>query len=236
MNHYNCLIIDDEPIARDIIQAYCKHLPILHVVASCSNALEARQTMLHQHIDLIFLDINMPVLDGIAFLKTLKYQPQIIFTTAYKEFAADAFDLSACDYLVKPFSLDRFIVAADRAIEKLSSGEAIRSTGQPAATPDYFFVRAEGKIYKIHFIDFLFAEAQGNHTRIVTTQSIIMPTMAISGLEEMLPQFLFPRIHRSFIIAKSRITHIEGNRVFIGKNEIPIGSNYKEGFMSLLGL
>ena len=119
MNSIKCLVADDEPIARDILSNYCSHLPMLTVVAVCSNALEAKTEMQKQKVDILFLDINMPLLDGISFLKTLKDPPQVIFTTAYKEYALNAFDLAACDYLLKPFSLERFIVAVDKAIAQL---------------------------------------------------------------------------------------------------------------------
>lgn len=236
MNQYNCLIVDDEPIPRNIIQAYCSHLPMLHIVASCINSLEAKQTLQQHKTDIVFLDINMPVLNGIAFMRTLKHPPMVIFTTAYKEYAVDAFDLAACDYLLKPFSLERFIVAVDKAVEKLQAQPAELPKSQTTATEDYFFIKTDGKIFKVPFDVFLFAEAQGNYTRIVTTQTILLPTMPISSLEELLPRTLFPRVHRSYIIAQSKITHIEGNRVFVGKNEIPIGSNYKKDFLSMLGL
>ncbi|SFD14482.1 LytR/AlgR family response regulator transcription factor [Spirosoma endophyticum] len=148
MTSYNCLIVDDEPIARDIVQTYCGHLPNLHVIATCGNALEAKAIMQTQRIDILFLDINMPVLDGIAFLKTLKTQPQVIFTTAYKEHAVDAFDLSACDYLLKPFSLDRFIVAIDKAVEKLSLD--VINTSSTVKKDDYIFIRFDGKYIKFN--------------------------------------------------------------------------------------
>src|SRR5690348_13472420 len=121
----NCLIADDEPIAREIIQNYCAHLPNLKVVASCSNALEAKAAMQQQKVDILFLDINMPVLDGISFLKTIQHKPQVIFTTAYKEYALNAFDLAAVDYLLKPFSLERFIVAVDKALERINKPSAV---------------------------------------------------------------------------------------------------------------
>ena len=128
MNTLNCLIVDDEPIARDIIQNYCSHLDYLHVIAGCGNALEAKAILQSQAIDILFLDINMPVIDGVSFAKTLKHQPQIIFTTAYKEYAADAFDLAACDYLLKPFSFERFIIAIDKAMEKLQPVSSPKNT------------------------------------------------------------------------------------------------------------
>ena len=233
MNVFNCMIVDDEPIARDIIRAYCNHLPALNVVASCENAFDARLELQRQKIDIIFLDINMPVLDGIAFIKTLKVQPQVIFTTAYKEYALDAFDLSACDYLLKPFSLERFMMAIDKAMDALNASSQSKAETE---SQQFIFIKADARIYKVEFNDLLFAEAQGNYTRIVMTNAAILPVMTFSGFAEMLPPNLFLRVHRSFIINKSKITHIEGNRVYIGKYEIPIGSNYKEDFFRLLGV
>ncbi|MCE6988710.1 LytTR family DNA-binding domain-containing protein [Dyadobacter sp. CY323] len=127
MNKISCLIVDDEPIARDIIKSYCAHLPYLTVLASLGNALEAKTFLFQQKVDILFLDINMPVLDGVTFLKTLKNPPQVIFSTAYKEYAIDAFDLAACDYLLKPFSLDRFIIAVDKAMERIQPAAAFTS-------------------------------------------------------------------------------------------------------------
>lgn len=237
MSVYNCLIVDDEPIAREIIKTYCSHLPALQIVGLCGNALEAKAALQKHSIDIIFLDINMPVLNGIAFLKTLKHQPQVIFTTAYKEYAVDAFDLSAIDYLLKPFSLERFIVAVDKALERLQTPQPLQHTeATETKAENYIFIKTDGKIYKILFDDLLFAEANGNYTKIVTNEAVLLPTMTFSGFEELLPAVLFLRIHRSFIINKSKITHIEGNRVFIHKHEIPIGSNYKEEFLRRLGL
>lgn len=237
MTQLRCLIVDDEPIARDIVQSYCSHLDQLAVAASCGNALEAKQILQQQQIDLVFLDINMPVMDGVSFVKTLKYPPQIIFTTAYKEFAHQAFDLAACDYLLKPFSFDRFIIAVDKAIEKLQPTLPAKVL-QPEATPkeDFVFIKTEGKIFKVLHNELLFAEAQGNYTKVTTINQVLSPKMPFSTFEEMLPKTIFLRTHRSFLINKAKISHIEGNRVFINQNEIPIGSNYKESLMSHLGL
>ncbi|NQX55966.1 response regulator transcription factor [Pedobacter panaciterrae] len=236
MDRVNCLIVDDEPIARDIIKTYCSHLDYLNVVASCGNALEAKAVLQKQKIDILFLDINMPIMDGISFVKTMKDQPQIIFTTAYKEFAVDAFDLAACDYLLKPFSFDRFIIAVDKALEKLepkATMQAIEVSG--SANEDFIFIKTDGKIYKIGYDELLYAEAQGNYTKIITTSNFLLPKMPFSNFEELLPKQLFLRTHRSFIINKSKIGHIEGNRIFINNNEIPIGSNYKDQLLKDLG-
>jgi DNA-binding LytR/AlgR family response regulator len=237
MNRFNCLIADDEPIAREIIQGYCNHLPVLNVVASCANALDAKAALQQHSIDILFLDINMPVLDGIAFLKTVKDPPQVIFTTAYKEYALNAFDLAACDYLLKPFSLERFIVAVDKAIAQLNRSPLSASPGKTEArSADHLFIRTDSKIFKVLYKDILYAEANGNYTKIVTVQHTLIPGMTFSNFEQQLPRSLFIRVHRSFIINKSSISHIEGNRVFINRIEIPLGSNYKEAFLKELGL
>lgn len=235
----SCLIADDEPIARGIIEKYCACLPDLEVVASCGSALEAKSVLQKAEIDIIFLDINMPVLDGISFIKTLKYPPQIIFTTAYKEFALEAFDLAACDYLLKPFSLERFIIAVDKAMEKLrpSPGNTIFPAAEPAEKDaDFSFIKTDGKIYRVKHSDILYAEAKGNYTSIVTNRLRLLPAMTFTAIEAILPQHLFSRIHRSFIVNKSHITHIEGNRVYIADIALPIGSSYKEDFIKQLGM
>jgi DNA-binding LytR/AlgR family response regulator len=239
MNKINCLIVDDEPIARDILENYCQHMRELNIVGSCSNALEAKAALQNQAVDILFLDINMPVLDGISYARTLRHSPQIIFTTAYKEFAAEAFDLAACDYLLKPFSFDRFIVAVDKALEKLKPAAPkglVQSLAVSGEKEDFIFIKTDNKIYKIFFDELLYAEAQGNYTKIVTTTTTLMPKMVFSTFEELLQKTLFLRTHRSFIINKSKINHIEGNRIFINNTEIPIGSNYREQLIKSLGV
>ncbi|WP_158799993.1 LytTR family DNA-binding domain-containing protein [Pedobacter sp. L105] len=235
MDKVLCLIVDDEPVARDIIKTYCSHLDQLQIVASCGNALEAKRVLDQQKIDIVFLDINMPIMDGISFVKTLKYPIQVIFTTAYKEYAHSAFDLAACDYLLKPFSFDRFIVAVDKALEKIGPATQKIVEIMETKTEAFVFIKTDGKIYKIQYDELLFAEAQGNYTKITTTSYTLLPKMPFSNFEELLPKSLFLRTHRSFIINKSKINHIEGNRIMINTNEIPIGSNYREVLMNELG-
>lgn len=235
MNRLNCLIVDDEPISREIIAGYCHQLPWLQIVGSCDNALKAKMVLQEQKVDILFLDINMPVIDGISFLRTMKQPPRVIFTTAYKEYALDAFDLAAVDYLLKPFSLERFMMAVDKA-----AGQApdLRPaiTGEQKYPDEYVFIKTDGRIYKLAFDDLIYAEASGNYTKMVTGTHTLMPAMTFMAVEALLPAGNFLRIHRSFIINKSRIDHIEGNRVFMGGVEIPIGSNYKDDFLKALGL
>ena len=236
LDKFNCLIVDDEPIARQIIEIYCGHLLDVAVVASCGNALEAKYILQKERIDLLFLDINMPVLDGISFLKTLRNPPEIIFTTAYKEYALDAFDLAACDYLLKPFSLERFIIAVDKAKERLRPLKAPVVQLTETVPEAYIFIKSDGKIYKILFDELLYAEASGNHIKLITDKNTIISTMTFTALEEQLPKTKFLRLHRSFIINKAKISHIEGNRVFIGERQLPIGANYREAFLREIGV
>lgn len=236
LDKFKCLIVDDEPIARQIIEIYCGHLLDVAVVASCGNALEAKYVLQKEQIDLLFLDINMPVLDGISFLKTLRNPPEIIFTTAYKEYALDAFDLAACDYLLKPFSLERFIIAVDKAKERLRPFKAPLVQLTETVPEAYIFIKSDGKIFKILFEELLYAEASGNHIKLITEKNTIVSTMTFSALEEQLPKTKFLRLHRSFIINKAKINHIEGNRVFIGERQLPIGANYREAFLREIGV
>jgi DNA-binding LytR/AlgR family response regulator len=241
MMTYQCLIADDEPIARQIIETYCSHLPYLQVLASCGNALEAKQVLQQQEVDILFLDINMPVIDGLSFLRSLKKTPAVVLTTAYREYAVDAFELSVSDYLVKPFSMERFMKAVDKAIEKIQSTTTTpvsASASMPSENngTDYLFLKTDRKIYRVNYNDLLYAEASGNFTRFITTTEILTVGMTFTNAEELLPTHLFTRVHRSFIISKSKISLIEGNRVYIGKTEIPIGNSYKEGFLREIGM
>jgi DNA-binding LytR/AlgR family response regulator len=235
MELINCLIVDDEPLARALIVTYCGHFPMLRVAATCGNVFEAKEILKNEEIGILFLDVQLPILDGIGFLSTLKSQPQVIMTTAFKEYAATAFDLAVCDYLVKPFSLERFIIAVDKATERIK----ISSTGIKENTvqeEDYIFIKTDGKIYRIEYADFLYAEANGNYSKIFTRSQIYITATNFSSLEQLLPSRQFIKTHRSFIINKSKISRIEGNRVYIGEREIPIGKNYKHQLFQELGL
>ena len=239
MRIFNCVVVDDEPIAPEIVISYCAHLPVLKLIAVCNNALEAKQVLAEKNVDILFLDINMPVLSGLGFLKTLKQPPQVIFTTAYREYAVDAFDLSAADYLLKPFSLERFIVAVDKAVEKLSANTGLPNgiaSSETTTQNPAIIIKAEGKIYKLVPNEILYAEASGNYSKVVTSGYSIMPAMSFTSLVTMLNYPEFIRVHRSFIINRNHIRVIEGNRVFIEAREIPIGSSYKEDFIRELGI
>jgi DNA-binding LytR/AlgR family response regulator len=232
----NCLIVDDAPVARDILVQYCKLLPVLRIVGLCSNAFEARQKIQQQQVDLLLMDINMPVLSGIELLKTLKNPPLVVFTTAYKEFATDAFDLAACDYLLKPFSVERFIIAIDRVVEKLDP----KFTNKPETTSNipsnHLLLRTEGRINKLNYDQIVYLEANRNNTKVVTSGDHLISTTPLSSIEAQLPADLFFRVHRSFIINLSKFTSLQGNRIILGKSEVPLGGNYKSEFLKILGM
>lgn len=225
MQQINCLIIDDEPIARDLLVEYCSYMTALNIVAICTTAFEARAIILNRTVDLVFLDVNMPVLDGISFIKTLRNPPQIIITTAYREHAITAFDVGACDYLVKPFSLERFMQSVDKASKLLLPEQPV--TG---ANKEYILIKAENKIFNVKTEDVLFAESKGNYTHIFFKDKVLKPKLSLSAFEQLVPSGQFLRVHRSFIINRTKIKHIEGNIIAIDKYEVPLGSSFKERF------
>jgi DNA-binding LytR/AlgR family response regulator len=256
---YTCLIVDDEPIARQIVRSYAEQLPMLTVVQECKNALDALTFLQKNTVNIVFLDINMPALSGLSMVKTLTKLPQIIFTTAYHEHAVESYELNATDYLLKPFSFERFAKAVFKAIDNIqkelmshelitnskinSENKSENTPPQYKATlepenPEQIFIKADGKLHQVYFTDILFCEAMKNYTRIVLKNgNKIMPLVALSKIEEQLPvngQFL--RVHRSFIVGKTHIEAIEGNIISIGKASIPIGEQFREGFFKTIGL
>lgn len=233
----NCLIVDDAPVARDILVQYCKLLPVLHVVGLCSNAFEAREKIQQQQVDLLLMDVNMPVLSGIELLKTLKNSPLVVFTTAYREFATDAFDLAACDYLLKPFSIERFIIAIDRVVEKLNLKIAHKPESPSSIPSNHLLLRTEGRINKLNYDQIVYLEANRNNTKVVVTSGEhLISATPLSSIEAQLPAELFFRVHRSFIINLSKFSSLLGNRIIVGESEVPIGGNYKGDFLKLLGV
>jgi len=232
----NCVIVDDAPVARRIVMEYCKLLPVLRVVGQCNDAFEVRHKLQQVQVDLLLMDINMPVLSGIDLLKTLKNPPLVVFTTAYKEFATDAFDLAACDYLLKPFSLERFIIAIDRVIEKLESRKNVKLDTQPSSLVSHLILRSEGRINKLNYDQILYLEANRNNTKVFTIGQHLISTTSLSIIESHLPGELFFRVHRSFIINVTKITGLQGNRIILGKSEVPLGGNFKNEFLKILGV
>lgn len=218
------MIIDDEPLSIKVVEKYLADLPQLSLVATCTNALEALEILKTEKVDLLFLDINMPRLSGISFLKTLRDAPQVIFITAYPEYAVEGFELEALDYLLKPFSFERFLKAIRRAEDKLAFSTA-------DSEKSYLLIKANKKLYKVDFQDLLYLQAYGDYVKIFTKNSTLTTKERLSNLEQQLPESMFQKIHRSHIIALSEIQFIEGNQVKIGTTKLPIATTYKEDLM-----
>lgn len=223
------LIIDDEPIAHRIIENYGENLPHLVKVGNCYNAFEAMKFLNENSVNLLFLDVKMPKLSGFDFLKTLSNPPKIIVTTAYKEFAIEGYELNISDYLLKPFSFERFIKAINKTIDTVPNESLSPSPiTEKQANAGSFFLKGDKKLHQIHFGDLLFIEAYGHFTKVYLKNDMITSPQKISDFEKLLPTLDFLRIHKSFIVSKNKIKYIEGNRVFIEQHKIPIGQTYKE--------
>jgi DNA-binding LytR/AlgR family response regulator len=231
-----CLVIDDEPLAQRVIERYAEDLPFLEIVHRCENAMEALEVLKSGGIDLIFLDINMPKLTGIEFLRTLKHSPLVIITTAYAEYAVQGYELNVLDYLMKPFSFERFVKAVQKARDILESrdGAGTEISHQKLSEGDFVFIKSSKKTYRVNFTDILYIEALGDYVKVYTTDKMIISYHSMKNLEKVLPAKSFPRIHKSFIISISRVEVIEGNQVKIRDRWIPIGTNYKTDFEKLI--
>jgi DNA-binding LytR/AlgR family response regulator len=231
-----CLIIDDEPLAQRILERYIQDVPGLELVQKCSNALDAIEILKEQKIDLIFLDINMPKLTGLEFLRSLKSPPLVIITTAYAEFAIQGYELDVVDYLMKPFGLERFL----KAIQKINDILKPREQPLPEKTTlesqedQYIFVKSSKKTYRLSLNDILYIEALGDYVKIYTTDRMIISYHSMKNIETLLSPKQFPRIHKSFIASLSKIDLIEGNQVKIKDRYIPIGTNFKAEFEKLI--
>lgn len=224
-------IIDDEPIAHRIIEGYCKNLPYLQKVGNCYDAFEAMQLLNSHSIDLIFLDINMPKLSGFDLLKTLPQLPKVIVTSAHKEFALEGYELNVADYLLKPFSFERFLKAMNKVRDDQLAPTAMPT---PEHKPASFFLKGDKKTHQIHLDHILFVEAYGNYAKVFLAEEMIVSHEKISSLEALLPTTDFLRVHKSFIVAIHKIKLVEGNRITIGTHQVPIGQTYRSRVNQLL--
>jgi len=224
MHQLKCLIIDDEPLAQNVIENYLKNFTDIELIAKCENALTALTWIRKQKIDLIFLDISMPFISGIDFIKTLQNPPKIILTTAHKEFAVESYELNVLDYLLKPISFERFV----KAINKLENdgSQIIKPVIDDSDSEVFIYVKSDKKNVKILLKEILFIESLKDYIKIHTPDKTIITQVPISAIEQRLPDN-FLRIHRSFIIAKDKITAYTPHDFEIGKHQIPIGRNYK---------
>ncbi len=222
----SCLIVDDEPLSRDVLKKYIADVKDLQLLAVCRNATEASHQLNKALVDILFLDINMPGISGISFARSLTNSPLIIFTTAYPEYAVEGFELNATDYLVKPYSFERFLKAVNRALERM------RENRDSGAANGKILVKADKKLYALQFSEILFLEGQGDYIRIRTGQHSLVVHDTIKNFLSSLPEEEFMRIHKSYVINLKHIEYIEGNQVRIGEHTLPVSPVHREELLS----
>lgn len=230
-----CIIIDDKPLAIDILKEYASKITFLEVVYTTQNPLEALEYARMNPVDLIFLDIQMPELNGIQFLKILNGSCKVILTTAYSEYALDGYEHDVIDYLLKPVSFERFYKAAEKARKSIEKEIPASVPAQEVTDNSSLFVKTEYRIQRIDFNAILYIEAKQNYISIVTSTGSVMSLQSIKNIEEKLPLALFMRVHKSYIVALQKIDTVEKSRIFIGNVVIPVGESYREVFFGRLG-
>jgi len=228
------LIIDDEHIAHDIIKGYCDLLPNMQLMKNCYDALEAFEYLNANEVDLIFLDLNMPKLKGFEFLRTLPFPPKVIVTTAYKEYAIEGYELSISDYLLKPFSFERFMKAVNKALSVNTVKSPLSVNEGDNNVAKSIFLRSNKKHTQVVVDTIQCIEAAGNYTKVITTEETITVREKISELLVNLDNEDFIQVHKSFAVSKKHIKSIEGNRIYIGGQVVPIGKIYKMNIIQLL--
>jgi len=224
MSNIKCIVIEDEPLATKILTDYILQVPFLELQATFKDAILATDFLRHNSTDLIFLDIHLPKLKGMAFLKTLSNPPSVIVTTAYHQYAVEGFDLNVTDYLLKPFEFDRFLVAVGKV---KTAGMNKQDSNENRDTKDFIFLNAERKKVKILFSDIVYIESQREYIKIVTTKKEYLSKMSTHEIEDILPSNLFKRIHRSYIISLNKIESYTAETVDVNGIPIPIGRDYR---------
>lgn len=223
-----CIIIDDEPLAIELLSDYVSKLPDLELVSSFTNPIKALHSLEKEPVDLVFLDIQMPELTGIQFMKITKGKTKFILTTAYDNYALESYEYEVVDYLMKPISLDRFLTSVEKAKKAMSAAPAVAP--KPAATPNFMFVKSGHKTQKVKFEDILYFEGLSDYVAIHSPEGKILTLDKMKHFAATLPTDRFIRVHKSFIISIEKIDFIERNRVVIGEKYIPIGATYAEEF------
>ena len=231
----NCIIIDDEPLARKGLREYISDVDFLHLAGEYDNPLKATEIISKGEVQLLFLDIQMPKITGLDFMKTLQKPIPVIFTTAFPQYALDGFELNALDYLVKPISFDRFLKAALKAKEYYEVRQKNETDKSPVAEAgDYFFIKADNRLVKVSFSDILFIEALQNYVVVHTQEKKLITYLTFKSVEEYLPSSQFIKVHKSFIVSATKIDSIEGSDIRIGQHHIPISRNLKDEVMEKL--
>jgi DNA-binding LytR/AlgR family response regulator len=226
-----CLAIDDEMLALDLLEDNIKKVPFLELVRACRSAMEAMEVLRNQPVDLIFLDIQMPDISGIQLLRSLHHKPMVIFTTAFSKYAAEGFDLDVMDYLLKPYSFERFLKAVNKAHEYMDLRDRALNPSNAreiVTSPDFLFVRADYRLYKINLMDILYVEGLKDYVKIYAGEKPVVTQISMKALEEKLPSGDFIRVHRSFIVAFNKIDSIQKHMLTIGGKEIPVSEHYRD--------
>ena len=231
-----CYIIDDEPLAQEILEAYIGKVEFLELKGVFNSPLEAAAQVDRERPDILFLDINMPDIDGLSFIPMLKYKPMIVLTTAYDQHALKAFDLEVKDYLVKPISFERFYKGVLRLYQDKTENSSVPSveSNLESKVADYLFIKVGHQIKRLELSQILYVEGMKDYLKIHTPTDKIMTLMSFARLEELLPQQNFSRVHRSYMVSIDRIKHIEKNRIWIGESIIPISDSYSAAFYQKL--
>jgi DNA-binding LytR/AlgR family response regulator len=225
-----CVAVDDEPPALDVLKKYISSVQSLELVGTCSDAIEALNFIQQNPVDLIFLDIQMPQILGTDFLRTLKKPPKVIFTTAFRKFAVEGFELDAVDYLLKPISFERFLKAVNKVMDaSLNATLSLESaeTTNKMQVENNIYLRSDRKMIKVALSDIMYIESLKDYIKVVATSGTIITKQSISSIEETLPKDMFMRIHRSFIVALSKIESYSNELVWVGKTELPISRMYR---------
>ncbi len=230
----NCLIIDDEPLAINVIKNFLVNFKNFEVVGTCKDAVEGFNFLSTQDVDVIFLDINMPTISGLDFLRSLQNPPAIVITTAYREYAVESFELDVIDYLVKPFSLQRFMKTINRIEQRSAEKETSETSTSDDGEKAHVFFKIDKKMIKVYLDDILYIESLKDYVRIKTYDESLINHNNLVGIAEILPGEDFVRIHRSYIIAINKVKAIDGNQVEIADKLLPIGRNYQKDIKSLL--
>jgi len=220
----NCLIVEDEPLAQKVIENYINKTPQLQLASKCSNALQAFELLHAQPVDVIFLDIKMPGINGMDFLRSLKQPPAVIFTTAYAEYAAQSYEVEAVDYLLKPVTYERFVKSIDKLLKK----------AMPVAEeqkPAHLYIKENGKLIKLLHADILYIEAMKDYLKVVTTQKAYITHMTMKAMLALLPPGQFLRVHRSYIVSVERVVSAGANSVLLADKNIPVGERYKKDYV-----
>ncbi|HYV94846.1 MAG TPA: LytTR family DNA-binding domain-containing protein [Chitinophagales bacterium] len=223
-----CLIVDDEPLAQEVLENYVQRVEELHLVKKCSNAMQAMQVLHKDKVDLIFLDIQMPAMDGLSFLKSLKNPPSVILTTAYPKYAVQGYDLDVVDYLLKPISFERFLKSVNKAIDLRKGAQ------EESASAEYLFLKVDNKLVKVNFADIVYIEGMKDYLKVFVKEKLLVVHKTMKSIEDLLPKNKFIRVHKSYIVSLGMVNSIVGNMVEINGKEIPIGANYKEQLIKMV--